>query len=105
MVHSDLVPFLQRLSVRYSVGRQKNMPNESSVRSKDAKERDDALLGQGSLASLYDSILTSIVRIQASRQQIQDAESFRRRIKSTLQEIEQISVSAGYDGRDIRDAH
>jgi type VI secretion system protein ImpK len=81
------------------------MTNESDVRAKEAKERDEALPVQGNLALLYDAILTSIVRLQASRQHIPDAESFRRRIKGTLQEIEQISVPAGYDGHDIRDTH
>jgi len=81
------------------------MTNESDVREKEMKERDEASPGQGNLALLYDAILTSIVRLQASRQHIPDVESFRRRIKGTLQEIEQISVPAGYDGHDIRDTH
>jgi type VI secretion system protein ImpK len=81
------------------------MTNESDVRAKEARERDEASPVQGNLALLYDAILTSIVRLQASRQHIPDAESFRRRIKGTLQEIEHISVPAGYDGHDIRDTH
>jgi type VI secretion system protein ImpK len=81
------------------------MANEAAVRAKEAKERDELSPSQGNLALLYDAILTSIVRLQASRQHIPDAESFRRRIKGTLQEIEQISVPAGYDAHDIRDTH
>src|SRR5262249_10699177 len=57
------------------------------------------------LAFFYDANLTHFVRSQASRQHIQYVESFRRRIKGTLQEIEQIAVPAGYDGHDIRDTH
>src|SRR5215813_1599967 len=81
------------------------MTNESDIRAKQTKKRDEPSPAQGNLALLYDAILTSVVRLQASRQHIPDAESFRRRIKGTLQEIEQISVPAGYDGHDIRDTH
>src|SRR5262249_28149896 len=58
-----------------------------------------------SLALLYEGLLTSIVRLQASRQHIADAESFRRRTKARLQEIEHICISDGYDGQDIRDTN
>jgi type VI secretion system protein ImpK len=81
------------------------MINESDDRAKAAREQDEVLPAQGNLALLYEAILTNIVRMQASRQQIPDAESFRRRIKSTLQEIQHIAVPAGYDGQDIRDTH
>jgi len=81
------------------------MTHESDVRAKDAKERDEMSPAKGNLALLYDAILTSIVRLQASRQHISDAESFRRRIKTSLQDIEHVSVLAGYDGHDIRDTH
>jgi len=81
------------------------MTNASDARAKDASEREEISPAQNNLALLYDAILTSIVRLQASRQQIPDAESFRRRIKSTLQEIEHVSIPAGYDGKDIRDTH
>jgi type VI secretion system protein ImpK len=81
------------------------MTNESDVRPRNARERNEVAPAQGSLALLYDAILTSIVRLQSSRQHIPEIESFRKRIKTTLQEIEHISVSAGYDGHDIRDTH
>jgi len=81
------------------------MTNESDIRAKQTKNRDEPSPARGNLALLYDAILTSVVRLQASRQHIPDAESFRRRIKGTLQEIEQIAVPAGYDGHDIRDTH
>lgn len=81
------------------------MINESDDRAKVAREHDDVLPAQGNLALLYEAILTNIVRMQASRQQIPDAESFRKRIKSTLQEIQHVTVPAGYDGQDIRDTH
>jgi type VI secretion system protein ImpK len=81
------------------------MANEAAVRATAPRSRDEAVPAHGGLAILYDAILTSIVRLQSARQHITDAESFRRRIKATLQEIEQLAVPAGYDGRDLRDAH
>src|SRR6516165_5094601 len=58
-----------------------------------------------SLALMYEGLLTGIARLQAGRQHIQDCESFRRRTKATLQEIEQAAVTARYDGRDVRETH
>ena len=82
------------------------MINESDDRANAARERDEIVPSQGgNLALLYDAILTNIARLQASRQQIPDVESFRKRIKSTLQEIEHVTVPAGYDIQDIRDTH
>src|SRR5689334_12067014 len=81
------------------------MTNESDVRAKEAKERDELSLGQGNLALLYDAILPGIVGLKAWRRHILNAEWFRGRIKGTLQEIEHVSVPAGYDGHDIRDTH
>ena len=82
------------------------MINELDDRANAARERDEAApLQGGNLALLYDAILTNIVRLQASRQQIPDVELFRRRIKIALQEIEHVTVPAGYDIQDIRDTH
>jgi type VI secretion system protein ImpK len=57
------------------------------------------------LALLYQGLLTGIVRLQSQRQRVTDGESFRRRMKATLQEVEQVAVTAGYDVRDVRDTH
>jgi type VI secretion system protein ImpK len=57
------------------------------------------------LALFYQGLLTGIVRLQAHRQHIQDAESFRRRTISALKEVERDAITAGYDGSDIRDTH
>jgi type VI secretion system protein ImpK len=57
------------------------------------------------LALLYQGLLTGIVRLKARRQHITDAESFRRRTKATLEEVERVAVAAGYEGRDIRETH
>ncbi len=81
------------------------MTNEPDVRRKAAGERNESSPANGNLALWYDSIFTSVVRLQSSRQSVPDMEAFRRRIKSTLEEIEQIAISAGYDGHDIRDTH
>jgi type VI secretion system protein ImpK len=81
------------------------MTNEADVRRKTGERRNEDLPAGGNLALWYDSILTSVVRLQSSRQSVPDIETFRKRIKSTLQEIEQVAISAGYDGHDIRDTH
>jgi type VI secretion system protein ImpK len=60
---------------------------------------------QENLALLYQGLLTGIVRLQSQRQRIADGESFRKRTKATLQEVEQVAVAAGYDVRDVKDTH
>ena len=57
------------------------------------------------LALLYQGLLTGIVRLQSQRQRISDGESFRKRTKATLQEIELVAASAGYDVPDVKDTH
>jgi type VI secretion system protein ImpK len=57
------------------------------------------------LPLLYQGLLTGIIRLQGQRQRLPDGESFRRRTKATLQEIERVAVAGGYDGRDVRDSH
>lgn len=57
------------------------------------------------LALLYQGLLTAIVRVQARRQPVTDAESFRRRIKGVLQDVERDALASGYDGSDIKETH
>jgi type VI secretion system protein ImpK len=57
------------------------------------------------LALLYQGLLTGIIRLKAQRQHIPDSETFRKRTKATLQEVERVAVAAGYDIRDVRDTH
>jgi type VI secretion system protein ImpK len=57
------------------------------------------------LPLLYQGLLTGIIRLQSERQKLPDGESFRRRTKATLQEIERVAIAGGYDGRDVRDTH
>jgi type VI secretion system protein ImpK len=84
------------------------MANQSDAqehRAKGAKETGEARHLPGNLPLLYEGLLTGIARLQSRRQHIQDCESFRRRTKASLQEIEQVAVTAGYDGADVREAH
>lgn len=57
------------------------------------------------LPLLYQGLLTGIIRLKGQRQHLADGESFRRRTKATLQEIERVGIAGGYDGRDVRDTH
>jgi type VI secretion system protein ImpK len=57
------------------------------------------------LPLLYQGLLTGIIRLKGQRQHLPDGESFRRRTKATLQEIERVAIAGGYDGRDVRDTH
>jgi type VI secretion system protein ImpK len=74
-------------------------------RAKNARPAGESSPSSGNLALLYEGLLTGIVRLQAQRERISDAESFRRRTKATLQEIEQLATGNGYDARDIRETH
>jgi type VI secretion system protein ImpK len=57
------------------------------------------------LALLYQGLLTGIIRLKGQRQHIPDSETFRKRTKATLQEVERVAVGSGYDVRDVRDTH
>jgi type VI secretion system protein ImpK len=57
------------------------------------------------LPLLYQGLFIGIIRLQTQRQRLPDSESFRRRTKATLQEIERVAIAGGYDGRDVRDTH
>ena len=75
------------------------MPSStSSMAPQTAAERSDTL------ALLFQGIFTGIVRIQSGKQSLSDLETFRRRMKAALQEVERDAISAGYSNDDIRDA-
>lgn len=57
------------------------------------------------LALLYQSLITGIVRLKSGRQHITDGDSFRRRSKAALQEVERVAMATGYESRDVRDTH
>lgn len=57
------------------------------------------------LPLLYQDLLTGTIRLKGQRQHLSDGESFRRRIKAALQEIERVAVAGGYDNRDVKDTH
>ena len=56
------------------------------------------------LALLYQNILTGIVRVQGGRQPLTDVETFRRRMRAALQDVEREASAAGYSSAEIRDA-
>ncbi len=57
------------------------------------------------LALLYQGLFIGILRLKTQKQHIPDIEVFRKRTKSTLQEVERVANAAGYDSRDVRDTH
>jgi type VI secretion system protein ImpK len=57
------------------------------------------------LALSYQGLLTGIVRIQAGRQNVTDADTFRKRTKAALEEVQRDAVKLGYENSDIRETH
>src|SRR4029077_2838368 len=57
------------------------------------------------LALLYEGILTAIVRVQTRRQQVQDPENFRTRMKQALREIASTAARKGYSADDVQEAN
>lgn len=57
------------------------------------------------LALLYEGILTATVRVQGGRQQVQDSESFRTRMKQALREIASTAARKGYTAEDVQEAN
>jgi type VI secretion system protein ImpK len=70
----------------------KEVKNEESARSSE------------NLAFLYQGLLTIIVRLQAGREQIPEAQSFRARVKKLLLDAEREAKRVGYEADDIKDA-
>jgi type VI secretion system protein ImpK len=80
-------------------------PHEQEQPAKDPKDSLDSAPASEGLALLYQGLFTGIVRIKARRQHITDGESFRRRTKATLQEVERFAAAAGYESKDVQDTH
>ncbi|HLG98910.1 MAG TPA: DotU family type IV/VI secretion system protein [Bryobacteraceae bacterium] len=57
------------------------------------------------LALLYEGLMTAIVRVQSSRQQLQNSEAFRTKMKDALNDIAQIAARRGYAKEDIQEAN
>jgi len=57
------------------------------------------------LALLYEGILTATVRVQTARQQVQDPENFRTRMKQALREIASTAARKGYSADDVQEAN
>jgi type VI secretion system protein ImpK len=73
-------------------------PSESEPPEKPARKLDR-------LALLYEGILTATVRVQTRRQQVQDPENFRARMKQALREIASAAARKGYSADDVQEAH
>jgi type VI secretion system protein ImpK len=56
------------------------------------------------LAILYQSVFTIIVRLQSGRQRLNDFATFRRRINDALQDVQKDAAAAGYRSRETRSA-
>jgi type VI secretion system protein ImpK len=81
------------------------MDTDARTRRSEELKESEVPSSSENLALLYQGLLTGIVRMQAGRQRITDGESFRRRTKAALQDVEREATAAGYDGEDIRDTH
>lgn len=57
------------------------------------------------LALLYEGLFTAIVRVQSARQQVQDAENFRNRMKQALREIGATATRKGYSADEVQEAN
>jgi type VI secretion system protein ImpK len=57
------------------------------------------------LALLYEGILTATLRVQTGRQQVQDPEDFRTRMKQALREIASTAARKGYSADDVQEAN
>ena len=75
------------------------------MNSPERAEDQEAPRSSENLALLYQGLLTGIVRLQAKREHIPDAEVFRRRTIRALQDVERDARSAGYELDDVRDTH
>lgn len=82
-----------------------SQPAVEARQTRDLKEEPRRTDSLENLALLYEGLLTGIVRLQARRQHIRDGQSFRRRTKATLDEVERTAISAGYDGNDVQETH
>ncbi len=82
-----------------------NPEAQQQVREAELKEAGEGSPSFERLPLLYQGLLTGIVRVKAGRQHLADAESFRRRTKGVLHDIEQVAIAGGYDASDVRDTH
>jgi len=57
------------------------------------------------LALLYEGILTATVRVQTGRQQVQDPDNFRTRMKQALREIASAAARKGCSVEDVQEAN
>jgi type VI secretion system protein ImpK len=75
----------------------------SDQAAKEGKSEESARSSEN-LAFLYQGLLTIIVRLQAGREQIPEAQSFRARAKKLLQDAESEAKRVGYEADVIKDS-
>ena len=80
-------------------------PNLANSPLQDPQPAADSPGSGENLALFYQGLLTGVVRLKGQRQHLPDSETFRRRTKATLQEVERVAVNSGYDLEDVRDTH
>ena len=78
--------------------------NGSEQTTKENKN-DEQSRSSENLAFLYQGLLTIIVRLQAGREQMPEAQSFRARAKKLLTDVERDARRIGYDADDVKDTH
>src|SRR5215471_11608320 len=81
------------------------MRPERALEEKNNRGSDPPARSHDNLALLYQPFLVVVVRLQSKRERIGDALSFRRRMKTALQEIERNATALNYDFQDSQDAH
>jgi type VI secretion system protein ImpK len=79
------------------------MSSSDQAAIKETKSEESARSSEN-LAFLYQGLLTIIVRLQAGRDQIPEAQSFRGKAKKLLQDAESEAKRVGYEADDIKDA-
>jgi type VI secretion system protein ImpK len=79
--------------------------SSSTPQAKFKDENEEHSVRGENLALSYQGLFTGIVRIQSGRQHVTDAETFRKRTKAALEEVQRDVVKSGYDGADVQETH
>jgi type VI secretion system protein ImpK len=79
--------------------------SSSTPQAKFKDENEERSVRGENLALSYQGLFTGIVRIQSGRQHVTDAETFRKRTKAALEEVQRDVVKSGYDGADVQETH
>jgi type VI secretion system protein ImpK len=80
------------------------MLQENASEGRDSRQESEPSRSER-LPLLYQGMLTAIVRIQAGKQPLIDANAFQKRMEGMLDEIEREAIKVGYRNQVIQDAH